>query len=54
MQCRCEAKLNACDYHNALCPASTRRLIYDTEAAMIELHAAAEEDKADEKEQEEE
>jgi len=37
MRCRCRAALEKCDHTNKWCPASTGRLLYDTQAAMREL-----------------
>ncbi len=47
MKCRCTAKLDKCNTGRKECPASTWRLIYDTDKAMRELYENA---RADEKE----
>jgi hypothetical protein len=41
MKCRCTAKLDKCNTGHKACPASTWRLIYDTDKAIRELYENA-------------
>ena len=47
IKCRCLAELTKCDHTNKLCPASSYRLVLDTDAAMQDLFNFAAADKVE-------